>query len=125
MLLPVFIAHVSHASLRRVNATRMLKTHLTFVIMLFIALCLGGGGEQPVHPSLISWFPTLRSMGVCQTGQWSGWVSSTQWLTPGQSVDLMRLNQDFSVIVNQPAIWEMEQGRKRAAVPPFPSGCCW
>ena len=32
----------------------MLKTHLTFVIMLFIALCLGGGGEQPVHPSLIS-----------------------------------------------------------------------
>ena len=30
-------------------------------------------------------------------------------------VDLMRLNQDFSVIVNQPAIWEMEQGRKRAA----------
>ena len=54
MLLPVFIAHVSHASLRRINATRMLKTHLTFVIMLFIALCLGGGGEQPVHPSLIS-----------------------------------------------------------------------
>ena len=33
----------------------------------------------------------------------------------GQSVDLMRLNQDFSVIVNHPAIWEMEQGRKRAA----------
>src|SRR6056300_1357293 len=77
MLLPVFLAHVSHASLRRIDATRMLKTHLTFVIMLFIALCLGGGGEQPVHPSLISWFPTLRSMGVCQTGQWSGWVSST------------------------------------------------